>query len=274
MTLPNFLIVGAMRSGTTSLTRHLRDHPDVFISAVKELHYFDFEFSKGPEWYKSHFEAAVDQRAIGEATPNYLYFAEAMLRIRELLPSVKTVAILRNPVDRAYSHYWHNRSTGRETLGFAEAIAAEPRRLAVTDPRERALWSYTDRGHYLTQLERVVENFDRRRLLVLLFDDLAESPAKVYDSLRNFLGIEEMEPSASIDVPMNRFVASRSRLLRGLIKRAPKKLRPTLEVLNTKDDGTYPPMPAEVRHELIDRFQEGNEKLGAWLGRDLGAWST
>lgn len=273
MTLPNFLIIGAMRSGTTSLTRQLRDHPDVFISANKELHYFDFEFDKGPSWYEAHFDPATHQKAIGEATPNYMYFADAVDKIRESLPTVRMVAILRNPVDRAYSHYWHNRSTGRETLEFAEAILAERKRLAVTDPRERALWSYVDRGHYIRQLERVLENSDRERLLVLLFEDLAESPAKTYSNLWRFLEIEEIEPRANIDMPANRFVASRSRALRGIIMNSPKKLRPVLEVLNTKDKGTYPPMSTGVRRQLIEIFQESNQTLGAWLDRDLGAWS-
>lgn len=255
------------------MTGLLRDHPDVFMSARKELHFFDFDFGKGIPWYKSHFELAGDQQAIGEATPNYMYFSETIPRIVGLLPGVRLVAILRNPVERAYSHYWHNRSTGREKLGFSDALAKEKDRLAADDPRVKALWSYADRGYYLRQLKVVEESVGRSHLLVLLFDDLSDNPTLVYRSLCEFLGVDEVEIPRELGRLKNRFVASRSRLLTKLTAHAPEGARSVLKKLNTRDDGSYPPMERSDRCHLIEGYEQANAALGSWLGRDLGEWS-
>src|SRR5437764_7156012 len=114
--LPNFFIIGAMRSGTTSLTRYLNAHPDVFVAPGKELHFFDQRFDRGLDWYRDCFERAAGQRAIGEATQSYMYDAEAMTRLAVTVPKARLLAILRNPVDRAWSHYWLNRALALETL--------------------------------------------------------------------------------------------------------------------------------------------------------------
>jgi hypothetical protein len=174
--LPNFVIIGAQKSGTTSLYAYLRAHPDVFLAPGKEIHYFDSHLDEGLDWYKAKFAGATTERTIGEATPNYMYFGEGLNRMAEVIPEARLVAILRNPVDRAYSHYWHERVRGREKLEFADAIAAEPARLATGDPQAIQCHSYVDRGRYLPQLQRVCELYPREAILVILFDDLCAAP--------------------------------------------------------------------------------------------------
>lgn len=269
--LPNFLVVGAMRSGTTSLIRYLRSHPQVFLAPHKELHYFDFNFGEGTDWYRGNFEGASDERAVGEGTPNYMYIAEALPRIAELIPNARLIAILRDPVERAYSHYWHNRAVGREELDFGPALDAEAGRIASDDPHARAYWSYVDRGRYARQLEAICALFPREALHVLLFDDLRETPGDAYRSVCGFLGVDEDHVPPELGTAVNSFVAFRSRKLRSLTRRLPKSAGRVVGRLNARDE-SYPPMPEEIRASLSDRFREDNAALAAWLGRDLTSW--
>jgi hypothetical protein len=267
--LPTFLIIGAMRSGTTSLTRYLRSHPDVFMAQPKELHYFDFNFDEGVGWYRSHFAEATSQRAIGEATPNYLYITEALPRVAELLPDARLVVILRNPVDRAYSHYWHNRSVGREQLSFEEALEAEATRIDADDPHARAYWSYVDRGRYVHQLRRVRERYPDDAVQVMLFDDLAETS---YRSLCRFIGVSDEHRPPELGEAVNSFVTFRSRALRSATRRMPKTARRAVGRINAKQD-SYPPMSASTRGGLVDCYREDNAALASWLKRDLDEWN-
>ncbi len=157
--LPNFVIIGAPRSGTTSLSAYLGTHPQVFMSREKELHFFDRRFHRGIEWYARQFARAKGKIGIGEATPRYMYGAEAIARMYELLPETKLIAILRNPVDRAYSHYWHFRARGWEPLDFARAIAAEER---GEQDHSRTRRSYLEDGRYLKYLRVVCESAPSR----------------------------------------------------------------------------------------------------------------
>src|SRR5262245_45971784 len=120
--LPTFLIVGAMRSGTTSLARYLGAHPDVFVAPEKEIHFFDRCFDRGVAWYAERFIQAAGAGAIGEATQSYMYDPDAIARMRSVVPSARLLTILRHPTDRAYSHYWLNRAHGLEDRSFEAAI--------------------------------------------------------------------------------------------------------------------------------------------------------
>src|SRR5680860_1100775 len=148
--LPTFLIAGGMRCGTTSLNAYLREHPEVSVGQPKEVHFFDQNYERGIDWYLQHFPGSDNSKAVGEATPAYLYYPEIAERIATTLPDVRILVLLRDPVDRAHSHYWHNRSVGREKLNFADAIASEPKRLDRS-PEYRARYSYVDRGRYGAQ---------------------------------------------------------------------------------------------------------------------------
>ena len=207
--LPDFLIVGAQKSGTTSLHRYLTRHPQVREGILKEVHFFDGGIEEGvdahglgPGWYRSHFPLRSELRPgqqVFEASPAYLFHPLAAERIAALMPRAKLVAILRDPTDRALSHYFHNvrpNRGGLEPLALAEALEAEEARLApliaAGDYGARAFraYSYKARGRYLEQLERYWAQFGRESLLVLRAEDLFEDPAGLMRRLFEFLGLD------------------------------------------------------------------------------------
>src|SRR5947208_1771215 len=145
---PNFIIIGAQRGGTTSLQAWLGSHDEVVRARGKELHYFDLYYERGRGWYREHFpyRFRLHGRLTGEATPSLLYYPPAVERVARDLPKVKLVALLRNPADRAWSHWWLVRSKGEEPLEFADAIASEAERLENGGVYEQFRYSYTARG--------------------------------------------------------------------------------------------------------------------------------
>jgi hypothetical protein len=186
----DFLIIGAQRSGTTTLHAYLRNHPDVCMGERKELHFFDDRdgsFSTDYRGYHARFHARPGQLR-GESTPIYLYWREAMPRIREYGPGLKLVAILRNPIERAFSHWNMERSKQRETLAFWEAITQEGKRF---DGQHR-IYSYVDRGRYPGQLRHLWEHFPQRQTLILRTDDLASDPQASLGALWTFLGVSPL----------------------------------------------------------------------------------
>lgn len=272
-TLPNFLIIGAQRSGSTALATHLRAHPEVFMPDRKELRFFDDNFDRGREWYQRQFREAADQPAIGEATPNYMYQAEAIDRMAYVVPKARLIAILRNPVDRAYSHYWMNRVRGYESLEFGEAIAAEPRRLASGDPSARIGQSYLDRGRYHQQLLHVSRYFPRESLHVIVLEDLWRAPAETYRRVCRFIGATLDFSPPNLGAPIGHFVELRSRTLFRINKKLPRPLRRVGGRMNARK-APYPPMDPALRADLVESFRDENDALAAWLGRDLSVWRS
>jgi hypothetical protein len=268
--MPTFLIIGAMRSGTTSLARSIGAHPDVFMARDKEIHFFDLNFSRGIDWYRNHF-SIVHEHAVGEATQTYMYDADARSRMASTLPDTRLIAILRNPVDRAYSHYWMNRALQREDLGFVEAIKREPERIVGSDARTRFRFSYLDRGRYVHQLRQVCERYPREQLLVLFFEEMVESPQPVYDAVCDFLGISQAAFPLSTERPLNRFSRFRSVRVRRLANALPRSIGRFIRRVNRVSD-TYTPMDSQIRRDLEDVFAEDNVTLAEWLGRRL-PWS-
>lgn len=268
--LPDFVVIGAQRSGTTSLYRYLDRHPDIFMAPTKEVHFFDRHFENGVAWYCKQFDGAHLNQVVGEATPRYMADPRAVERLAEIVPHARLVALLRDPVERAYSHYWMERARGRERRSFEEAIAVEEGRKGA-----QTLPAYLGQSRYLTQLQRICGSFRRDQLLVMLFDDLRHEPGATLAGLCRFLGVEDSgDPSAIEEV--NQFVAFRSLTLRRMYKRLPLALSPltrALGRLNTKSGRTYPPMRPETRKHLVTRFASENRALGEWLDRDLEMWN-
>ncbi|MEV4757164.1 sulfotransferase domain-containing protein [Micromonospora sp. NPDC049559] len=215
---PDFLIIGTKRGGTTSLWNYLIRHPLVprLFPAwnTKSTHYFEENWHRGERWYRSHFpterqRAALERRyggptRVGEAAPLYLFHPLVPWRVRELMPRVRLVVLLRDPVERAYSHWKERRGEGKEPLGFAEALAAEPVRTAgererlIADPyhvSEAYDWySYRARGRYLEHLTPWLERFDPGQLLVLPSETLYRDPAGTYARVLDFLGLPRHDP--------------------------------------------------------------------------------
>jgi hypothetical protein len=270
--LPNFLIVGAMRSGTTSLARYLGAHPEVFMAPVKEIHYFDRNFNQGINWYERHFLKATDEGAVGEASQTYMYDEDAVGRIATVLPKARLIAVLRNPVDRAYSHYWLNRALGREPLSFREAVDVEADRLAAGDRSARFAYSYLDRGRYLRQLVHLYDHFPDEAVCTVLFEDLRDRPGETYSWVCRFLGADTSFVPPHLGTPLNRFTTFRSVAIRERTKRLRPGVRRLIGHLNARTR-QYPPLEQDLRASLLREFENDNAALASRLGRDLSIWS-
>lgn len=247
--LPSVVIIGAQKSGTTSLFNYLVQHPDVLPPLGKEVHYFDFHYAHGVKWYRGRFPYRHQLRGGSltlDASPYYLMHPLVPERVAQLLPGVKLIALLRNPVDRALSHYQHEVRAGRESLSFVEAIDKESERLAGEEERLREdpyyysfnhhRYSYTRRGLYIEQLHRWVQYFPRTQLLVLQSEWLFRDPVAATAAVHDFLGL-------------------RSHRL--------ERYKPFLP-------GNYDPaMPADLRKRLAAYFEPCNRELYRWMGKEF-----
>lgn len=270
--LPTFVIVGAVRAGTTSLARYIGAHPEVFLAPRKELHFFDVHYERGTQWYQEQFAGVSGETAVGEATATYLYDPRAIPRMAALLPEINLIAILRNPIDRAYSHYWLRRARGKEAREFEEVVAAEVGR-TIAAPEESVSDSYLDRGRYLGQLRRVLAHYPRESLHVLLLEDLRDSPGGAFASVCRSLGVDDSFVPPNLGLAMNPFMEFRSTRLRTRTRHASPLLRRLVGRLNGKR-ASYPPMAPSLRADLEAYFAAENAALADWLQRDLSAWGT
>lgn len=253
MSLPTFVIPGAQKCGTSSLAATLRRHPEVFVTAEKELHYFDRDDREGLDSYAEHFTPGPQHRTWGEATPAYLYDAEARRRMCEALPETRMIVILRDPVKRAYSHFWHSRRISMERLDFEAAIEAEPERLARGNPQAWRHKSYVDRGHYIEQLEALTALHDPDLVHVMLFEDLTGDRVPALRRVFEFLGVDT-GPAETIEEQWKN----------------PAQVK---QDDGTKVRATYPPMDPDTRKRLVEHFRPYNDRLAKWLGRDLSTWN-
>ncbi len=292
MTMPNFLVIGAAKSGTTSLYHYLKQHPQVYMSPTKEPKFFAFEGRKldfrGPgyrtvvtdiEEYRALFAGVSGEKAIGEASAMYLYVPEAADRIRRYVPEARLVAMLRNPVDRAYSAYLHRVREGRERLSFSEALKEEETRIR---DNWRPLWHHKRMGFYHAQLTRYYELFSREQIRVYLYEDLNEDPVGMMQSIFRFLEVDDaFVPDTSLRHNVTRI--PRSRALQTFIQKPNpleplikpflpegmrKRIRANLHNLNL----TKPPMPEDIREELTEAYREDILKLQGLIRRDLSSW--
>ncbi len=250
--LPDFLILGTQRGGTASLYYNLAGHPSVGPATRKEVHFFDLRYPRGLAWYRSHFPTRADLQErrrrtgagmTGEASPYYLFHPAVPSRVRAALPEVKCIVLLRNPVDRAYSHYQREVRKGREPLSFEDAVAAETNRLRGEAERIQAdagyvserhqQWSYLARGIYLPQVQAWMAALPRERFLVLESEAFFADPASALRQVASFLGLPS-HPAA--DIP----------------------------AYNAQH---YAEMPPTLRRQLEAFFAPHNAALQAFLGR-------
>jgi hypothetical protein len=196
ITLPNFLIVGAQKAGTTSLFDILNQHSQIFIPPEKELHFFDYEteVNKGLEYYASHFREAAIAKAIGEASPSYLFYPEVAPRIHNLLGNeMRIIILLRNPAERAFSHYKMMYAEGHEKRSLKEAISSNRKSLASSLNFDR-ITSYLDRSLYSFQLKNYFDHFPKENIKVILFEaDFVENRKATISGLQQFLGVDHEE---------------------------------------------------------------------------------
>jgi hypothetical protein len=294
VTLPTFLVIGAYKSGTTALDRYLRAHPNVYLPAVKEPDYYAFRGARPgtavagrpvPSTavtdrirYRALFDHAAGEHAIGEVSPEYLVHPDAAAAIADELPGVKLIAVLRNPIERAYSDYLMYVRDGREPLDFAAALAVQGQRAREADPRGH----YVDTGFYGKQLRRYYERFEAARLRVYLFDDLASDPTALLRDLFGFLGVDPGFVPPDLG-EHNVSGVPRSHVHKALL-RARARLGPSLKrfvppALGAKVDRRLrsgldrPPLPDDARAQLRRLYQDDVAELAALIGRDLRSWT-
>lgn len=263
---PDYLIAGTKKGGTTSLANWLVQHPGVLrmfpkAQRHKSAHYFDCNFTKSPAWYRSHFPTRQLRTRtarqlgyrplVGEASPYYMFHPAAADRVKSMLPYAKVIMLLREPVARAYSHYWDRVSTGFEdATTFEGAVAAEPRRLADVDDARFAEpgyahfshehHSYLARGRYAEQLVRWQQLFGPDQLLVLEFERMKTEPDVL---LREVLAFLDLPPC------------------------------PTIDLRARNERKSQPPMSTSTRESLRDYFRPYNQQLAELTGREF-SWTS
>jgi hypothetical protein len=248
--LPDFLIIGAARYGTSTLYSYMQSHPEIYLRPNKrpEPHFFfkESEYAKGIRYYEdTWFPAERKWRAVGEASTSYLFGPNVPSRIALHLPDVRLIAVLRNPIDRAFSNYWHSVKSGLETLDFASAVEREAERSRAIDGTamsEVKPYSYVARGFYYAQISNFLSVIDRRQLAILTFDDLCRNPADVLQNVYRFLGVDPGILPSRLDLIENRSVP----------------------------DGTQ--LDAGMRRRLAEIYADDVARLGKFLGRDLSTW--
>jgi len=277
--LPNFLIVGAQKSATTTLHYLLDSHPDIYFPpGISEVHFFDLDenFERGIEWYESLFDLRKNETAVGECSPFYMFEPASIPRIKQLIPDVKLIVILRDPIARANSHYWHEIRWGFEALGFEEAIAAEDERLSSGALFERRHYSYVSRGLYSTQINRLIENFGRENLLVLINEELAANPNSIARTCAEFLSVDPDGFKSARSGPARHNAARlpRSRRLqrmRPAIAAVWPRLCGLLDRLNLVEQ-CYPAMSVSTKERLRRVFSEEPRRLRELVGIDVAKW--
>lgn len=296
MILPNFLIIGAAKAGTTALYHYLKQHPQVYMSPNKETNFFAFEGQEpgfsGPgdeeisrsavvtlEAYEEQFKAVSGEVAIGEASPWYLYSSRAAKNIRRHIPEAKIIAVLRNPVDRAFSSYLHVIRDGRETLGFEEGLHAEEER--ITQGWE-FIWHYRRAGFYATQVERFLDLFPREQVRFYLYDDLLTDSTLFLRDVYEFLGVDtssvvdtSLKPNAT-GVPKNWLLGQlllRPNPLKSTAKLLiPKQLRYNMGQRINQRLLEKPSLSEETRWKLLGHYRDDILALQNLIERDLSAW--
>jgi len=252
---PSFFLIGGMKCGTTSLFNNLALHPNVAAPVSKEIRYFDFFYHRQKEWYNAHFPMKImlklkhgeDFEAFqtGEASPSYLFNPHTPARVKDYNSDARIIVMLRNPVDRALSHYNHTARYTNEPLSFEEAVNTEESRIGhemkrhLEDPKflgdNRILYSYLARGHYLEQLTPWFDTFSKENILVIKSEDYFEDTHKIYSDVLEFLGL-------------------------------PHWTRNSFAKLNT---ARYSPLSEELKDQLYAYFEPYNQQLYKYLGHSF-----
>jgi len=299
MTMPNFLILGAGKSGTTALYRYLDQHPKIYMSPVKETNFFALEGKKvnfhdpGAEkkinsWsvtdiegYRALFSRVTNETAIGEASPLYLYNATTPERIQHYVPDAKLIVVLRNPVERAHSAFTHLvRDSTEPYTDFAQALNEEDRRV---EDNWSWIWHYKRMGFYYEQLTRYFDLFEREQIVVYLYEDLNGNPVNVLQNAFRFLEVDsKFIPDVSVRYNLSGIPKSKtlhSFLMRPNPIKAPIKalvpagLRKRIVAdLRNRNLREPPQLSPDMRRQLTEVYREDILKLQDLIQRDLMGW--
>ncbi len=286
MTLPNFIIIGVAKAGTTSLYRYLDQHPEVFMCPLKGTNYFGYEDALNWQWldegeppllqhfqaktfedYEAMFSGVTDEIAIGEASPQYFRCPNAAKRIHEALPDIKLIASLRNPADRAYSGFLMRTRRGEPVRSVSEELTADS--------------SHVKEGFYYRRMKRYFDLFPKEQMKIILFEDFKRNPAGVVKDLYRFLAVDTgFEPDTTTrhnpaGVPkvrsLNRLFFH-PKLIRTVKTIFPERLQETAKHIQRMNLKPPPKFPQEYRSALIDHYSEDILKLENLIDRDLSIW--
>ena len=302
MTMPNFLIIGAAKSGTSSLYAYLKQHPQIYLCPTKETNFFAFEgeeinfpglrknestksyqagFKTDLESYQQQFQPKAGETAIGETCPSYLYIPKAAERIKYYIPNVKLIVILRDPIQRAHSNFLHHiRDRVEYYENFVQALEAEEWRI------QKGWWwgfHYKKVGLYYEQLKRYFDLFDGNNIRVYLYEDFKINPLLILENIFQFLGVDDTF-IPDVSAKYNATAISKNRTLDALIKESspvksiyqllvPNKLRKKLTAqLTNLNPAIKPQISPELRQEMIPLFHENILKLQHLIQKDLSGW--
>lgn len=296
---PNLFIVGAPKCGTTALNSFLRQHPDIFMSELKEPHYFGSDLKnesnkRTHEWYISLFKNAGNEKRIGEASPSYLYSKTAALEINEFNRNARIIAMVRNPVEMLYSVYYQRLAAGYENIRiFEEAIYAQSKkagqfRQKVEERIGMRLPVYLDVPRFADQIKRYFQVFGKDNVHIIVHDDFVKDNAYIYSQLLNFLEVDgSFCPEFKIVNANKRFRSTdlnnmmktvRTKCSEGLInfiRKSPflKKLKDRIDDIN-RVPFQRPEMAPDVKKRLQAEYARDVERLSELLDRDLTCWTT
>jgi Sulfotransferase family len=291
VTLPDFIVIGAAKAGTTALYWYLADHPQVFMSSVKETNYFAFGLDERGNWlygdadlhhfpittreaYERSFDGAEDAGAVGEASPIYLECPQSAARIAEAIPHARIICGIREPVDRAFSDYlMYLRSRGRR---FDRSSELRP---SAAWARPDSHWMQISRYH--EPLRRYFDLFPRQQILVFLFDDLKKDQTGVVRDIYGFLGVDAgflpdfSTPHNIGGMPANRLmerVLTSPALKKAFDPWIPRRGTDWARKVRTRNLRGAPRLPADLAQELREPFRDDIIETSRLIGRDLGAW--
>jgi hypothetical protein len=286
MTLPNFIVIGVAKAGTTSLYHYLDQHPQVFMCPEKGSNYFGYEDARNWTWkdegtppllrhfqartfeeYQAFFAGVTDEIAVGEVSPQYFRCPTAAQRIHDCIPHVKIVASLRNPADRAFSGFLMRTRRGEPVKGFYEELTPEA--------------SHVKESLYYRRLKRYYDLFPRDQIKIIIFEEFRKNPAKTIRDLFDFIGVD---PSFTPDTSIRHNPAGipKVRLLNrlffhpALIRTAkslfPEGVQEMLKQIQQRNLKAPPKFPSDLRAKLLDVYREDIQKLETLLNRDLSIW--
>ena len=265
--LPNFIIAGPPKSGTTSLQLYLNRHPDIFCFG--EIHYFSDNYKKGIKWYESHFEKWNEEKAVGEKSPSYFYDSNTPVRIKKDIADVKLIFILRNPVDRAHSHFWHEVRKGREENVLDKKKVEQK----INNNEDNENPDYLEISKYSKYIKRWFDYFPKKQMFFLKMEELNQKKLK---EILEFLEIDTSFDFGSLK-KYNIGGSPRSKILSKLYKnKIIQKIPYAADFINrglNMKRGKYPSITNEFRKKLIDYYLPYNKSLEKLTGLDVSNWN-
>lgn len=274
--LPNFIGIGAQRSGTTWIYEMLKSHPQVCMSPEKEINFFNDHYNRGIDWYKKFFNECSREKVIGEFSPAYLPHNLTAKRIRKIVPEAKLIVSLRNPVDQIFSRYHYMITRQMYSKSFDEALKERP--------------FLIESAFYYKHIKRYLEYFDESQILILIYEDLHRDAQSFLRKVYSFLGIDSSYIPPNLNekvhltrVPKSKYIETAMVIIRILLRKMElyslvEKLKERdilrkLRELNTRANKTYKEMDAGNRHRLNQIFVNDKKMLTVLLGKNMSFWN-